>query len=204
MKKFNLIFCTVLLLASCGNDNATSEKELELRERELALKEKELGLQQSPNNQDNGNTVEANNTSQNTSSTSNNRNTYTQAPRQKTEEELKRELAIKECQSPTKYLRKTNESLNGTYKNALSMKFDGFKVKFSIQNTATIVTFKNVKCRVTLSSNSGSSILVKNFTVSEFVRAGSYVTYTGEFDCTNQQFNDADKYTLEILGAECH
>ena len=84
------------------------------------------------------------------------------------------------------------------------MKFDGFKVKFNVQNSATLITFKNVRCRVTLTSNSGSTILSKNFTVNEFVRAGTYATYTGEFPCTNQEFNDTDKYSIEILDADCH
>ena len=152
------------------------------------------------------------NSNDNSSSSSNNlyskpsteENNYTPPPKEKTEKELKRELAIKECKRPTKYLKETTTSLKGVYKNALSMKFNAFKVKFRINNTATVMTFKNVKCRVTLSSNSGSTILVKNFTVSEFIRAGNSVSYKGEFSCSNQQFKDTDKYSIDIIGAECH
>lgn len=208
MNNYFYIFCSAIILTACGSsDTSTSEKELELREKELELRERELALQESGNT---GNDLSSseNNSSQNYSSSSTSsskKNTYSPpAPRQKTEEELKRELALSECANPTKYLRKSDESLNGIYKNALSMKFDGFKLKFNIQNRATLVTFKNVKCRVTLTSNSGSVILSKNFTVNEFVRAGSYITYKGEFDCTNQQFNDTDKFSVEILDAECH
>jgi len=195
------------MFTSCGSDTSTTEKELELRAKELELKERELAIQESGNSNYNTSANENNQSksNNNSSTASSERNTYSAPPpRQKTEDELKRELAIKECESPTKYLRKTNESLNGTYKNALSLKFDGFKVKFNVQNTASMITFKNVKCRVTLSSNSGANILTKNFTVNEFVRAGTAVTYTGEFECTNQQFNDTDKYSIEILGADCH
>lgn len=206
MKKIGLILFTALLITSCGSDTSTTEKELELRAKELELKERELALRESGNsNNDVSSTDNDQHENNNSSSNSSNkRNSYTPPSSQKTEKDLKRELAIKECESPAKYLRKTGESLKGTYKNALSMKFDGFKVKFNIQNRATLVTFKNVKCRVVLSSNSGSNILVKNFTVNEFVRAGSYVSYSGEFACTNQQFKDTDRYSLEILGAECH
>ena len=206
MKYINFSVCLILLLSSCGNGSSVSEKELELKEKELELRERELALENGSSNDE----VSTNDNSQyqsnnKASSSSNNKNSYsTSQPRQKTEEELKRELALKECESPTKYLRKSNESLNGTYKNAISMKFDGFKVKFNVQNSATLITFKNVRCRVTLTSNSGSTILSKNFTVNEFVRAGTYVTYTGEFPCTNQEFNDTDKYSIEILDADCH
>jgi hypothetical protein len=159
----------------------------------------------SSNNNNNGS--DTHNTSSNNlnSESTNQQNNYTPPPpKKKTEEELKSELANTECANPVKYLKMNNKDLTGVYKNALSMKFNGFKVKFNVQNTATIVTFKNVKCRVTLSSNSGSTILTKNFIVPEFIRAGSYVSYKGEFECTNQQFKDTDRYSIEILGAECH
>jgi hypothetical protein len=206
MKKITFVTAIVLLLNSCGS-NSSSDKELELREKELELRERELALQESgnSNNDVSSDEITEDQSPSKSSSSSNNRNTYSSTqPRQKSEEELKRELALKECESPTRYLRKANETLNGTYKNALSMKFDGFKLKFNIQNSATLITFKNVRCRVTLTSNSGSTILSKNFTVNEFVRAGSSIYYTGEFSCTNQEFNDTDKFSVEILGAECH
>ena len=159
------------------------------------------------NNSGNNNGSDTYNSSSNNSNSesTDQENTYTPPPpKKKTEEGLKRELANTECANPVKYLKMNNKDLTGVYKNVISMKFNGFKVKFNVHNTATIVTFKNVKCRVTLSSNSGSTILAKNFTVNEFVRAGSYVSYKGEFECTNQQFKDTDRYSIEILGAECH
>lgn len=137
------------------------------------------------------------------STSSNHGNTYN-PPKQKTEKELKKELGNKECNNPTKYLKEKDISLKGVYKNALSFKFNAFKVKFKVYNSATVMTFKNIKCKVTLSSNSGSTILTKKFTVSEFVKAGSYVSYNGEFACTNQQFKDTDVYSIDIIGAECH
>ena len=63
------------------------------------------------------------------------------------------------------------------------MKFDGFKLKFNISNSASIPTFKNIRCRVNLTSNSGSLILSKDFTVNEFIKAGKTITYKGEFSC---------------------
>lgn len=124
--------------------------------------------------------------------------------KEKTEEELKMELAQKECTNPTKYLRITNQNLEGKFKNALSVKFDGFKVEMTIANDASITTFKNINCSVTLKSNSGGEILKENFKIYEFVGAKGTVTYKGEFECSNQQFKDTDLYTIEILGAECH
>lgn len=208
MKKYLIIICCIALISACGtNETSTTEKELELRERELALKEKELALKQSKDliednlSSSNNNPDKKSNSS---SGTLNQSNSYSSPTNQKSQEQLKKELALKECETPTNYLRYSNTSLNGIFKNALSLKFNGFKLKFNIRNNASVLTFKNIRCKVTLSSNSGSTILSKNFIVSEFVRPGSSITYKGEFDCTNQQFNDTDEYSVEILGAECH
>jgi hypothetical protein len=84
------------------------------------------------------------------------------------------------------------------------MKFNGYKFKFSIQNSATLIAVKNVRCRVTLTSNSGSTILSKNYTINEFVRAGNTINYNDEFACTNQEFHGTDKFSVEILGADGH
>lgn len=194
-----------IVMASCGGQSA-KEKELELRERELALKEKELELQASNNS--NADNLSSNNNqikNNNNTSSSNQSNSYTPPkPKQKSQEEIKQELALKECETPTNYLNYSNTKLEGMYKNALSMKFDGFKLKFNITNSASILTFKNIRCRVNLTSNSGSLILSKDFTVNEFIKAGKTITYKGEFSCTNQQFKDTDKYSVQILGADCH
>jgi hypothetical protein len=193
-----------VVMASCGGQS-TKEKEIELRERELALKEKELELQASNNSNADNLSSNNNQNKNNDTSSSNQRRSYTQPkPKQKSQEELKQELALKECETPTNYLNYSNSNLEGMYKNALSMKFVGFKLKFNITNSASILTFKNIRCRVNLTSNSGSLILSKVFTVNEFIRAGKTITYKGEFSCTNQQFKDTDKYSVQILGAECH
>lgn len=174
LKSIIAVFIVFSLLASCGQESA---KEQALLEREMQLEQREMELNEEVMN----NSFKA----------------------EKTEEQLKQELAAKECNNPTKYLRITSQNLEGKFKNALSIKFDGFKVKMSIANDATITTFKNINCRVTLKSNSGGEILKKNFTIYEFVRARGQVAYKGEFDCSNQQFKDTDIYTIEIIGAEC-
>lgn len=199
----NILILTILtvVMASCGGQSA-KEKELELRERELALKEKELELQAS----NNSNTDISSNSDQtkNNNNTSSSNQSSKPKPKQKSQEEIKQELALKECETPTNYLKYSNTNLEGMYKNALSMKFVGFKLKFNISNSASILTFKNIKCKVNLTSNSGSLILSKDFTVNEFIQAGKTITYKGEFSCTNQQFKDTDKYSVQILGADCH
>lgn len=199
----NILILTILtvVMASCGEQSA-KEKELELRERELALKEKELELQAS-NNSNTDNSSNSDQTKNNNNTSSSNQSSKPK-PKQKSQEEIKQELALKECETPTNYLKYSNTNLEGMYKNALSMKFVGFKLKFNISNSASILTFKNIKCKVNLTSNSGSLILSKDFTVNEFIQAGKTITYKGEFSCTNQQFKDTDKYSVQILGADCH
>ncbi len=151
-------------------------------------------------------TSETNRVNNSNSATSNDQQeSYTPpSPQQKSDAELKNELALKECEEPMRYLELSNKNIKGTFKNALSLKIDGFKLKFNIHNSATLMTFKNVRCRVTFTSNSGSVILTKNFTVNEFLKAGRTISYSGEFACTNQEFKDTDKFSVDILGADCH
>jgi hypothetical protein len=201
-----LMVAAVITYGCSSDSQSDKEKELELREKELALKEKELSLQESNNlNKDNlsSNNNQIENKSNKSSLNQSNSNTQTK-PKQKSQEEIKLELALKECESPTNYLSHSNTKLEGIFKNAVSMKFVGFKLKFNVTNSASILTFKNIRCRVVLTSNSGSIILSTDFTVNEFIKAGNTIAYNGEFSCTNQQLNDTDKYVVQILGAECH
>ena len=194
----------ILIFSNCSSDGSMSEKELELKERELALKEKEMALNQLQNIEVSTPVNESPSTVSHNTSSAKSATKQNYAPKEKTEDQLKRELAQKEYENRKNYLSKSSQDLQGIYKNALSMKFKGFKLKFNIRNSAELMTFKNVRCRVVLSSNSGSTILAKNYTVAEFVRAGGSISYKGEFSCTNQQYKDTDKYFVEILDAECH
>jgi mRNA-degrading endonuclease RelE of RelBE toxin-antitoxin system len=183
--KFFYLLSILLILFSCSSGDDLTAKELELRERELAIKEKELGM--------------------NSSSESSSKQIQTAPrPKEKTEKELQRELADKECKNALNYLSKKNTKLEGRYKNALSLKFDGYKIKIDVQNNAKIVTFKNVKCRVTFTSSTGGKVLQKDFTIFDYVAPGRIISYKGEFNCSHQEFIDAKSYTIEIIGAECN
>lgn len=183
--KFFYLLSILLILFSCSSGDDLTAKELELRERELAIKEKELGITSS--NEAPSKQIQT-----------------APRPKQKTEKELQQELAEKECKNALNYLSKKNTNLQGRYKNAISMKFDGYKVKMDIHNNAKIVTFKNVKCRVTFTSSTGGKVLQKDFTIFDYVAPGRTISYKGEFNCSHQEFKDTKSYTIEIIGAECN
>ena len=64
-----------------------------------------------------------------------------------TEEELKEQLKEKECTNPSDYI-DGKLGYEKIYKNALSLKYKGIKYHCTLNNTATMATYKNVKCKI--------------------------------------------------------
>lgn len=179
-KKLLILAVFLAFLTNCG-DNSAKEKELELRERELMLKEQQLGI--------------------NDENSTNQQSTHN-PPRKKTEKELKIELYNSECSRPTELL---SGSMNITpvYKNALSLKVKGLKIKCEISNQATLATFKDIKAIAKFTSKTGSTILTKEFSVYEFIAPKNSITYKNKFDITNREYKDISKFSWTILDASC-
>jgi hypothetical protein len=119
-----------------------------------------------------------------------------------TEQELKEQLRGKECSNATKYL-DGNLKYSPIYKNALSMKVKGLKIKCVISNRATLATFKDMKAHVEFTSKTGAKIFERSFDIYEFVGPKGQITYKSEFAITNQQYKDVADFNWTITRASC-
>lgn len=119
-----------------------------------------------------------------------------------TEEELKQQLMETECSSPSQYLDGTL-NYKPIYKNALSMKVVGLKLKCKMTNKATLATFKDVKARVEFLSKTGATILEREFDIYEFIAPKGSIEYKNEIEITNQQFKDIENFNWTIVKASC-
>lgn len=120
----------------------------------------------------------------------------------KTEEELKQELFLKECKQATSYLTGTL-STEPIYKNLLSMKVKGMKLKCVIKNTATLATLKDINAQVVFKSKTGATVLTKTFDIYEFISPNSSYTYKTEISISNQQWKDIENFEWTIVEASC-
>lgn len=122
--------------------------------------------------------------------------------KQLTEEELKEQLKLKECNNPNDYL--IGElSWRGKYKNALSLKINRMALNCNISNKATLATYKDVKCHVKFLSKTGSSVMEEDFVIYEFFKPNDMVDYKTEVNITNQQFKDIIDVEWRIVSATC-
>ena len=119
-----------------------------------------------------------------------------------TEEELKQQLIEKECSIPAEYLDGTLK-YTPIYKNILSMKVKGLKLKCQITNKATLAIFKDIKARVEFISKTGAIILEREFDIYEFIAPKSSIEYKTEVEITNQQFKDIENFNWTIVKASC-
>jgi len=122
--------------------------------------------------------------------------------RPKTERELKRELHTNECSRASRHL-SGNLKYTARYKGLLSMKVNGLKLNCTIENNATLATFKDIKARVKFISKTGAVILTRTFNIYEFIEPNGSINYRTEIDITNQQYKDIDTYSWTIISANC-
>lgn len=121
---------------------------------------------------------------------------------QLTEEELKEQLRQKECESPNNYLT-GNLSWEGKFKHALSMKVNKLALKCVISSSATMATYKDIKCHVNFLSKTGSVVLEEEFTVYEFIAPNNATIYKTLIGITNQQYKDIFDSEWYIVSASC-
>ena len=117
-----------------------------------------------------------------------------------TEQELKQQLYVTECKDPAKYL-SGNFTSTIIYKNVLSLKVKGLKLKFNIANAATIVTFKDPKVKVKFLAKTGAVVKEKTFNLYDFIGPNRSMTYKVEMEMTNQEYKDYSTASMEILSA---
>lgn len=171
MKKIYFILCSFLLLTSCGNNNSRDRMDLELREKELELKERELAIQRTEEREvmlENDNQTPTSNNKRNVSQ----ENKYSQQkPKEKSTEELRQELYLKEKNNPREFL-SLDYSL--TYK-VLSGED---KITGNIYNNATMATFKDVVVTVSYTTSTGTSLGSNNYIIYDYVYPSSSTTFT--------------------------
>lgn len=119
-----------------------------------------------------------------------------------TEEELQRQLFQTECAQPANYIDGTIQA-KARFKNLLSSKVTGLKLKFNLKSTATLATIKDVDVTVSLESKTGSVFHKERITIYEFIKPGSSITYKTEIDITNQQWKELANTTWTITGSDC-
>lgn len=127
---------------------------------------------------------------------------YVQEQRQPTEAELKAELKSKECSSAEEYLDGTM-SCKPIYKNALSLKVKGLKITCNIVNNATLARYKDIICRISLKSKTGSTIKNEDITIYDYIDARGSYAYKGEIEISNQQYKDLSDWSWKIINAQC-
>lgn len=171
MKKIYFILCSFLLLTSCGNNNSRDRMDLELREKQLELKERELAIQRTEEREvmlENDNQTPTSNSKRNVSQESK----YSQQkPKEKSTEELRQELYLKEKNNPREFL-SLDYSL--TYK-VLSGED---KITGNIYNNATMATFKDVVVTVSYTTSTGTSLGSNNYIIYDYVYPSSSTTFT--------------------------
>lgn len=116
----------------------------------------------------------------------------------KTEAELKQELYNKECEKATSYI-DGKLSYIPIYKNLLSLKVVGLKLKGKLENSATLATFKNIKIKVTFKSYTGENLFSRTFEVYTYISPQSSATYTHEIEVTNQEYEDIADFSWKVV-----
>lgn len=88
---------------------------------------------------------------------------------EKTPEELRQELLLKEQQSPSEYI---------THKGVWRENFWGLKVlEGTLSNSATMANFKDIVLTVTWLTKTETELKTENYTIYEYVQAGKSINY---------------------------
>jgi hypothetical protein len=123
--------------------------------------------------------------------------------KQLTEEELRQQLKIKECDFAQDYISGKFE-YRPIYRNFFSSKVKGVNFSCAIYNKATVATFKDVMIRVKFITKTEAVILDKTFTIYDFVAPKDTVIYSNEISMTNQDYEDIAELSWNVIGATCN
>lgn len=118
------------------------------------------------------------------------------------EAELQQQLHRTECSHPAEYIDGTI-TRKARFKNLLSSKVTGLKLKFNLKSTATLATIKDINVTVSLVSKTGAVFHKERLTIYEFIKPGSSIIYRTEIDITNQQWKKLANTSWSITGSDC-
>jgi hypothetical protein len=119
-----------------------------------------------------------------------------------TEYELKQQLLASECMYPENHIT-GKVHREPIYKNLLSMKVIGLKLKFEIINKATMAVFKDLTVNVKFTAKTGGVVIQKDITIHEYFAPGQLVNFRYDLDISNQQYKDIDAFSWSIKTAQC-
>lgn len=120
-----------------------------------------------------------------------------------TEEELKAKLEDKECLNSNTYISGTM-AYDPIYKNALSIKVKGVKLKFEFTNAATLATYKDLVCKVDFYSKTDKLLFSKTIIIYDYLTPGGTLKYKTEFEISNQDYKDIHSFSWSITDVSCH
>lgn len=176
---FIIYLIPFLTILGCGNDNSIRERELDLRERELELKEKALDEKQSYHNTTNYQEVKEK-----------------QSPSENDSDLAEGDGALgkiyaKEIKSPNKYL-------TADYSYKVTM-IGNTIIEGSINNSAMVAGFKNVKLTVYFYSKTDLLLGQETFTIMEFVSSNGSISFKHKID---HWWDHISYSTYKIVSAE--
>ena len=122
---------------------------------------------------------------------------------EKSDKELMQELYERECNKRVDFL-SGNLSYTPIYKNLLSLKVEGLKLKCSLNNSATLATIGNIKLKIDFISSTGAIITSKYVNVYDFIEPNGSIEYRTEIEISNQEYNDISEFKWKFISAECN
>lgn len=134
-------------------------------------------------------------------STENNQNPVPELPL--TENQIKEQLLLKECQKPVQYLDGVLK-YRPRFKNVLSSKVKAIILQSTITSNATLASLSDIKFTVKFKSKTGTVVLAEDFTIYENIQPNGTIKYNTEFDISNQNYKDIQELEWEITGANCN
>jgi hypothetical protein len=119
----------------------------------------------------------------------------------KSEAQLRQELYVTECEQARSYVDGTI-SYRPIFKNVLSTKVIGLKIKGRLENNASLATFKNFKIKITFLSKTGSDLFTRSFTVYDYISPKSQINFNESIEVSNSEYQDIGEFKWDIIKVE--
>ena len=139
----------------------------------------------------------------NSSNNYNEKEEIIQEVQQLSEEEIKEQLRLKECNNPEEYI-DGKINVEGVYKNTFSMKIKAAKFNLQLKSNASIAVLKDIRIYIKGVGKTGASIIEKEFLISDYISPNGNLSYNNEFSLSNQDWENIKEFNWGIKEASCH
>jgi hypothetical protein len=126
-----------------------------------------------------------------------------QEVQQLSEEEIKEQLRLKECNNPEEYV-VGKIKVEGVYKNAFSMKIKAAKFNLQLKSNASIAVLKDIRIYIRGVGKTGAAVIEKEFLISDYISPNGTLSYNNEFGLSNQDWENIQTFNWGIKDARCH